>query len=404
MGFYTPAFANINSGWYRKTTDENYSIDRNLIDTIWNIDCDNILVSYIEKYGCFYTAFFPIIKKDIELILKVSFSKFRYYEYYFQNRAYELGYYEYILQSYQTNKYKTFICECCNKEENYDFLHPNVMNKFFPPRFCRECYYIVRNYLDDWNDDIKFLIHAFINNISEKRICKICNNEYIMNSSKLFEDNLFAPFSHINIFTSVCQKCINKTFIKNDNISIDKNKQYNLLLKLTKHINKVPTQDYYSLFYIFNDENNIITLIKILQKLWLPDTFKKVDGSFFAALVHSGVLAEGSKRLKIGTMLLANDGHLCFSMIEKEIDDFLFINNISHKKESKYPNLDLRCDWEIIFDNKRYFIEYFGLMNIKEYALKAENKKRIANLNGIILIDLYPNMDWKKRIKEIFLQ
>jgi len=275
------------------------------------------------------------------------------------------------------------------------------MCKIFPPKYCRECYYIVHKYLSNWNEDIKYLIHLFVNKFNKINNCKLCNKEYVFKKEELFENNLFAPFTHINIFTSICQKCIKKTINKSININ-EKGKQYEYLLKLTKHIDKIPTQDFYSLYYLFNDENNIIILTKILQKLWLPEIFKEIDGSFFASLVYAGVLPEGTKRLKIGTMVLSLDNHLCFSMIEKEIDDFLFLNNIKHQKEINYPNSDLRCDWEIIYENNRYFIEYFGLMNIKEYSIKTELKKKIAIENNIKLIDLYPNSNWKKIIKEIF--
>jgi len=401
MSYYTPTFANINSGWYRKTTDENYSIDRNSIDIFWNEMCDNILINYVQKYGCFYRAFNSIIKKEIENVLNVSFKKYRYYEYYFQNRVNELGYYDYLLNSYQENKNNIFICNCCKIEEKYDFLHPEVMCKIFPPKYCRECYYIVRNYLNTWNNEVENLINIFVNKFNKTNNCKICNKEFIIKKEELFNNNLFVPFSHLNIFSSICQKCLRKTINKNINLN-NKNEQYKYLLELTNHLNKVPTQDFYSLYYLFNDENNLIKLTKILQKLWLPEIFKEIDGSFFASLVHAGVLPEGSKKLKIGTMVLALDNHLCFSLIEKEIDDYLFLNNILHQKEIKYPNSDLRCDWEINYKNKKYFVEYFGLMNIKEYALKVEIKKKIALENNIILIELYPNMNWKCILNDIF--
>jgi hypothetical protein len=404
MGYYTPTFANINSGWYRKTTDENYSIDRDSMDMIWNIECDKILISYIKKYGCFYKAFFPLIKNDIELKINTSFNKYRYYEYYFQNRAIELGFLDYLSESYINNKFKTFICECCCNEERFDWLHPDVMNKMFPPRFCRECYYIVRKYLNNWNNEIIVLIHSFMKNMGNKNTCKMCNKIFVIEKSKLFEYNIFVPFSHVNIFTSICQKCVGSGFVKMDNIKESKNKQYKLLLKLTNHINKIPTQDYNSLYYLFNDEDNIIKLAKILKKLWLPETFKKMDGSFFASLVNSGVLPKGTKKLKIGTMVLALDGHVCFSLIEKEIDDYLYQNNIIHQKEIKYPESDMRCDWEVFYNNKRYFIEYFGLMNIKEYEIKVELKRKLAKVNEIILLELYPNRDWKDQINNTFLK
>lgn len=43
MSYYGVTFGGINSGWYRKTKDDNYAIGREKIDTKWTEKCDGIL-------------------------------------------------------------------------------------------------------------------------------------------------------------------------------------------------------------------------------------------------------------------------------------------------------------------------------------------------------------------------
>lgn len=94
-------------------------------------------------------------------------------------------------------------------------------------------------------------------------------------------------------------------------------------------------------------------------------------------------------------MVSAKDGHLCLSIEEKEIDDFLYTHNIRHEKEIYYPDSSMRADWEIFDYSKRVFIEYFGLMNNKDYAEKVKNKAFIAARWDIELIELYPSNEWR---------
>ena len=55
----------------------------------------------------------------------------------------------------------------------------------------------------------------------------------------------------------------------------------------------------------------------------------------------------------------------------------------------------MRCDWEVVKNGHRIFIEYFGLMNQDAYAQKAELKRKLAQDNGIDLIGIQPNDDWE---------
>lgn len=108
--------------------------------------------------------------------------------------------------------------------------------------------------------------------------------------------------------------------------------------------------------------------------------------------------------MQLGTWVKAKDGDLCFSLVERAIDDWLFKKGITHDKEVKYPDSDMRCDWEVCKNGRRIFIEYFGLMNIAAYKEKAALKKRIAEKNGIKLIGIMPECDWESLLsKELLL-
>jgi hypothetical protein len=130
-----------------------------------------------------------------------------------------------------------------------------------------------------------------------------------------------------------------------------------------------------------------------------PQGYIREFGSLFGALVAAGVFPKGSKRMALGTMILASDGHLCLSMAEKRIDDFLSAEGIEHNKEVNYPESGYRADWELFGSATRTFVEYFGLMSRTTYADKAKLKADIASAHQIELIAVYPSTDWERVIR-----
>ena len=114
-------------------------------------------------------------------------------------------------------------------------------------------------------------------------------------------------------------------------------------------------------------------------------------GSWFKALVASGVLADGSLKTSRGIKCLALDGHDCFSLLEKQFDDWLFIHGIKHEKEPYYPLHSeynprklLRADYLV----NGAFVEIWGLKGDKAYDEKIEAKRIILKKNRKTLIDL----------------
>jgi hypothetical protein len=200
-----------------------------------------------------------------------------------------------------------------------------------------------------------------------------------------------------NLYANICFGCFVKAFqdYKRGSVGTHAKRLYELFLL----IGKVPTTNFDCLLYLFHDHETIVKYISLLQKMPSPPGYIREFGSLFAALVAAGVFPKGSKKMALGTMILASDGHLCLSMAEKEIDDFLANEGIEHKKEVNYPGSGYRTDWELFGSGTRTFVEYFGLMSKTTYADRAKRKGDIASAHGIELIAVYPNTDWKSVIK-----
>lgn len=126
--------------------------------------------------------------------------------------------------------------------------------------------------------------------------------------------------------------------------------------------------------------------------LAMPPYWVYVDrfGSWLAALTEAGILQDGILPTPLGTRCLAEDGHECFSLAEKSVDDWLTLHGIEHEKEPYYPHDDvlnttgMRADWKV----GDTLIEYAGLLDNPEYAARIETKRELAaklNLNLIVL-------------------
>lgn len=113
---------------------------------------------------------------------------------------------------------------------------------------------------------------------------------------------------------------------------------------------------------------------------------KSKYGSHLAALIDARVLPEGTRRTSRGTQCIAEDGHVCLSLGEKMIDDWLSQHGIPHTREPHYPNSPLRADFKV----GDALIEYFGLAGDPEYDAKTVRKRILARREGVQLIEIYP--------------
>lgn len=202
-----------------------------------------------------------------------------------------------------------------------------------------------------------------------------------------------------------CAPCLKTRILQNTgNDSLPKEEVKNYLTKLSSIIQAVPHQGYgegiEDLLFL-NDEQRLAFLRLAANK---PKTrhVKKLFKSWLHALIEADILEHGTRRTSRGTTCLANDGHTCYSLAEKTIDDFLYFHGVPHEREPTYPNSKYRADFLI----KGVYIEYFGLAGNSAYDKKIKAKSDIARLNGIRLIAIYPenliNMRWlRKTLLEI---
>ncbi len=387
--FYTPFWAGIQNDWYKNPA----------IDAVWKPKYDNLVEELVKSRAPYI---YPFAKEILSVVDKENGTSFATenanHPYYILTRAYQMPQTRSMwLDSVEREKTHIHICPICKTQNYVLHFHPDIIREFGTnPPWCRTCNYVVRRYTKFWNEDTKHRLGDLMSRISESRGCDICAQPFSLEKDiftyKSFGGK-FVDLLYPNLFANICPECFAKVFW--DCKAGTKKDRLKLLYELFLSIGKIPTKDFDNLFYLFHDRDSIVRFVSLLQKMRTPQGYEDEFGSLFAALVKSGVLPEGSKKMTIGTMVLAKDGHLCLSLAEKEIDDFLFENGIKHKKEVSYPNSNYRTDWELFGTDVRTFVEYFGLMSNSDYAAKTKLKQAIAVESKINLISLYPEALWK---------
>jgi len=111
-------------------------------------------------------------------------------------------------------------------------------------------------------------------------------------------------------------------------------------------------------------------------------------------LVSTGVVANVRQTAR-GTMSIARDGHLCRSLGERVIDDFLDSRRVPHDVEPAWPTHQtlnprgrLRADW-LLSDGT--LVEYVGLAGDSAYDKKIATKTELATITGIRLLIVMPH-------------
>jgi hypothetical protein len=116
-------------------------------------------------------------------------------------------------------------------------------------------------------------------------------------------------------------------------------------------------------------------------------------GTWFHGVSYSGLLPDGVQIGKRGIKCLAQDGHVCRSLSEQRIDNWLSNNGLEHECEPHYPHDEvlnpmglLKADWKV----GDTYIEYFGMSNDASYAQRMVRKQNLANKHSMKLLELHP--------------
>lgn len=126
---------------------------------------------------------------------------------------------------------------------------------------------------------------------------------------------------------------------------------------------------------------------RILLEHALPPTTERGWATWLA---RAGVLGDGWRPSR-GYVSVAADGHLCRSLFERIIDDYLWATGIAHEPEPQYPyDAELnpygyRADWRL---GDGRFVEAAGLMSETAYAKKMARKRELAARHGLELLVL----------------
>ena len=309
-------------------------------------------------------------------------------------------------------------CIFCEAQFDLNNLHPGHVKCFGDhPRVCRPCGLCFAPYGQFWSYDLETRILNAKETAGRGRKCYMCANEFNLLGSfykHMWYKNIEHPnwempdtiprwdywiktegldFLYPNLYTDICPQCFRQIF--SGYRTCAPHDQIMAVRELGERIGKLPARNFPSYIYYYHDKPDIEWFLSLLHRLPNPESISQQFGSYFKLLIQSGLLPDGARRMRLGTWSIAKDGDQCFSLVERDIDDWLFRNGITHAKEVKYPGCDMRCDWEVSKGGRRIFIEYFGLMNQATYAEKAAQKKLIANQNNIHLIAILPNDDWE---------
>lgn len=125
--------------------------------------------------------------------------------------------------------------------------------------------------------------------------------------------------------------------------------------------------------------------IPLKQEMWgIHKPARKYFGTWNKAIETAGF---SPNPVMFAKRQIAKDGHVCDSLAEKIIDDYLYEQGISHERNIPYPEGEYTADFKI--GNK--LIEYFGLAgeHIRYDELRII-KKKILEKYKIYLVEIYP--------------
>lgn len=231
-------------------------------------------------------------------------------------------------------------------------------------------------------------------NLPKLRECRYCGVHF-------FEISVWHPrFERIICGSEhlFCEECLSAAFLGGEERGIRKTKDEigrgiaelaDVLGMLPPH----PSQFHKITLNPDFSEQKKIQVVDALMRIPSEAVTKDEFGSWFKALVFSGVLGDGALVTARGIRCLAKDGHECYSMAEKIIDDWLYQQGIPHEKEPPYPrdsalnpHSRLRADWKI----GRWFVEFFGMLGEEQYDEQVARKRLLGAEQGLDMIELTP--------------
>jgi len=337
----------------------------------------------------FLMAFERDIKKEIRECVDERFPFPDYFGYFlFSKIIFDPEMSRIYLADYEARSRCVVTCQNCGKSQSYDDIHPSLMGRtriVLP--LCNSCWFWLSEFTDlSAVSKIPADFKNWFSSLKTEQECPICKKRFVW-LRKAIQPTYEVPFIP-GRFVQICPDCVYKALLQSNNQD-DFNTNLRRFKFIADTIGGIPDKS----GFVYNQVDSLdvaITLTKEMQKMPTFSDLSKSCGSWFKLLIASGVLPEGVRQLKYGTMVLAKDGHECLSLAEKEIDDMLFSNGISHQREPIYPDSNFKADWLITVKGEHILIEFFGLYGEKHYMKRMEEKLEYALGIGLKVIAFLP--------------
>lgn len=269
---------------------------------------------------------------------------------------------------------------------------------------CKKCNKVFKRPAGRFNEAVKFGWNQYCSRKCEygyktkKQIlsCENCDKKIIRTPHQISPHNYCSsrcaiivnnqkyPRKRLEAILKICIFC-GKNYKKNSH-----NKKYCSRICRTKGENYTQQE---LLEIIKSTDKNLHRVPAKRELSYINDACIKTFGSWNKAVLAAGLMPNRSHndRMYKRSMAKAQDGHLCDSVSELLIDNWLHKNNILHERDAHYPTTNHKSDWKILFKNKECFVEYFGLANDSpRYDRSIKEKEKLCKEQDILLIGIYP--------------
>ncbi len=260
-------------------------------------------------------------------------------------------------------------CSFCNKTFLKDNRHINENRKLGHNFYCSlKCQYSFKN----------------------KQKILICENTVCKNKFKRSPKHIY--------FHNFCSRKCYATLVSLNNKLRSKSNFCNSCGKKIASAHKYCSPSCWGYDHQISKEKLISNLRILYKKLGRTPTrreFKSFTacvscfGSWNNAVLAAGLIPNRSlnQRMYKRRKCISIDGHLCDSVSELLIDNWLYKNKINHQKSTPYPKGKFVADWSL---SSNILIEYFGLANdSRRYDEEIKKKQAICRETRITLIEIY---------------
>ena len=159
------------------------------------------------------------------------------------------------------------------------------------------------------------------------------------------------------------------------------------LQRVAQRLQRIPSQSFPTIEeFRAADRDERLSIVALCQNRPSVKRVKQLFGTWLEGLITADLLENGTRRLLVGTQCLARDGHVCYSLGEKTIDDFLTDMGVEHEREPHYPGSGLRGDFRI----GDTIVEFLGLKGQPEYDEKTTTKMQLCKATGVRLLLIEP--------------